>query len=164
MIKSLLGWGTVIMQKGSSYVKILAGEVNQCGNKGLGGPGQAPGAASAPAACTEVLWSITMIQAGRTKINLGLKQAAWVGWERWEEKLLLIELNGQSQLSVSAERSELGYTLPSLGGEDVSFAPLGLIRGAWAWWQVSKSAVATVLLLFCVANRLFTWSGNLNCT
>lgn len=55
MIKSLLGWGTVIMQKGSSYVKILAGEVNQCGNKGLGGPGQAPGAASAPAACTEVL-------------------------------------------------------------------------------------------------------------
>lgn len=55
MIKSLLGWGMVIMQKGSSYVKILAGEVNQCGNKGLGGLGQAPGAASAPAACAELL-------------------------------------------------------------------------------------------------------------
>lgn len=129
MIKSLLGWGMVIMQKGSSYVKILAGEVNQCGNKGLGGLGQAPGAASAPAACAELLWSIMMIQAGRAKIDLGLKQAAWVGWERWEEKHLLMELNGQSWLSVSAECSELSYTLPLLGGEDISSAP----HGSDAW-------------------------------
>lgn len=43
MIKSLFGWGAVIMQKGSSYVKILAGEVNQSGNKELRGLGQAPG-------------------------------------------------------------------------------------------------------------------------
>lgn len=42
MIKSLFEWGTVIMRKGSSYVKILEEEVNQYVEQRAGEMGTGP--------------------------------------------------------------------------------------------------------------------------
>lgn len=42
MIKSLFGWGTVIMRKGSSYVKILDDKVNQYVEQRAGEMGKGP--------------------------------------------------------------------------------------------------------------------------